>query len=190
MLWCCVNNTMQWICSSFQIVFPIRLFFGSKKAQTGATNHCQRWWMLKNKTELKNQKPKKTEITYYYLLYLTSLCGFFSHGQRDTAQILLSRGAKYVADKNGVTPLDLCVQVRSYFCIYMLLFILCWGLEVTISPSVWRSGWIRGNLWDSHSTSHQALLDPHPDDTEWRHKREHGIAIYIYIDIYICIFIF
>lgn len=33
-----------------------------------------------------------------------------SHGQRDTAQILLSRGAKYVADKNGVTPLDLCVQ--------------------------------------------------------------------------------
>ncbi|XP_039973738.1 E3 ubiquitin-protein ligase HACE1 isoform X2 [Xiphias gladius] len=33
-----------------------------------------------------------------------------SHGQRDTAQILLSRGAKYVADKNGITPLDLCVQ--------------------------------------------------------------------------------
>ncbi|XP_021169457.2 E3 ubiquitin-protein ligase HACE1 isoform X3 [Fundulus heteroclitus] len=34
-----------------------------------------------------------------------------SHGQRDTAQILLSRGAKYLADKNGITPLDLCVQV-------------------------------------------------------------------------------
>ncbi|XP_064802067.1 E3 ubiquitin-protein ligase HACE1 isoform X5 [Oncorhynchus masou masou] len=33
-----------------------------------------------------------------------------SHGQRDTAQILLSRGAKYLPDKNGVTPLDLCVQ--------------------------------------------------------------------------------
>ncbi|XP_013883279.1 E3 ubiquitin-protein ligase HACE1 [Austrofundulus limnaeus] len=33
-----------------------------------------------------------------------------SHGQRDTAQILLSRGAKYLADKNGTTPLDLCVQ--------------------------------------------------------------------------------
>uniref|UniRef100_A0AAV2MBP9 E3 ubiquitin-protein ligase HACE1 n=1 Tax=Knipowitschia caucasica TaxID=637954 RepID=A0AAV2MBP9_KNICA len=33
-----------------------------------------------------------------------------SHGQRDTAQILLSRSAKYLADKNGVTPLDLCVQ--------------------------------------------------------------------------------
>ncbi|XP_047455665.1 E3 ubiquitin-protein ligase HACE1 isoform X1 [Mugil cephalus] len=33
-----------------------------------------------------------------------------SHGQRDTAQILLSRGAKYLADKNGITPLDLCVQ--------------------------------------------------------------------------------
>ncbi|XP_060712589.1 E3 ubiquitin-protein ligase HACE1 [Hemiscyllium ocellatum] len=33
-----------------------------------------------------------------------------SHGQRDTAQILISRGAKYLADKNGVTPLDLCVQ--------------------------------------------------------------------------------
>uniref|UniRef100_A0A3P9JW09 E3 ubiquitin-protein ligase HACE1 n=1 Tax=Oryzias latipes TaxID=8090 RepID=A0A3P9JW09_ORYLA len=36
-----------------------------------------------------------------------------SHGQRDTAQILLSRGAKYLPDKNGVTPLDLCVQVRQ-----------------------------------------------------------------------------
>ncbi|XP_029359393.1 E3 ubiquitin-protein ligase HACE1 isoform X2 [Echeneis naucrates] len=33
-----------------------------------------------------------------------------SHGQRDTAQILLSRGAKYLADENGITPLDLCVQ--------------------------------------------------------------------------------
>ncbi|XP_030637843.1 E3 ubiquitin-protein ligase HACE1 isoform X2 [Chanos chanos] len=33
-----------------------------------------------------------------------------SHGQRDTAQILLQRGAKYLPDKNGVTPLDLCVQ--------------------------------------------------------------------------------
>uniref|UniRef100_A0A7N6AKU1 E3 ubiquitin-protein ligase HACE1 n=1 Tax=Anabas testudineus TaxID=64144 RepID=A0A7N6AKU1_ANATE len=33
-----------------------------------------------------------------------------SHGQRDTAQILLSRGAKYLADKNGITPLELCVQ--------------------------------------------------------------------------------
>ncbi|XP_015206541.1 E3 ubiquitin-protein ligase HACE1 isoform X1 [Lepisosteus oculatus] len=33
-----------------------------------------------------------------------------SHGQRDTAQILLSRGAKYLPDKNGITPLDLCVQ--------------------------------------------------------------------------------
>uniref|UniRef100_UPI00398E5137 E3 ubiquitin-protein ligase HACE1 isoform X2 n=1 Tax=Pristiophorus japonicus TaxID=55135 RepID=UPI00398E5137 len=33
-----------------------------------------------------------------------------SHGQRDTAQILISRGAKYLPDKNGVTPLDLCVQ--------------------------------------------------------------------------------
>ncbi|CAL8357211.1 unnamed protein product [Arctogadus glacialis] len=33
-----------------------------------------------------------------------------SHGQRDTAQILLSRAAKYLPDRNGVTPLDLCVQ--------------------------------------------------------------------------------
>lgn len=39
-----------------------------------------------------------------------------SHGQRDTAQILLSRGAKYLPDKNGVTPLDLCVQVRRHLC--------------------------------------------------------------------------
>uniref|UniRef100_A0A8C2F984 E3 ubiquitin-protein ligase HACE1 n=1 Tax=Cyprinus carpio TaxID=7962 RepID=A0A8C2F984_CYPCA len=36
-----------------------------------------------------------------------------SHGQRDTAQILLLRGAKYLPDKNGVTPLDLCVQLRQ-----------------------------------------------------------------------------
>ncbi|XP_078068547.1 E3 ubiquitin-protein ligase HACE1 isoform X2 [Mustelus asterias] len=36
-----------------------------------------------------------------------------SHGQRDTAQILISRGAKYLPDKNGVTPLDLCVQLRQ-----------------------------------------------------------------------------
>ncbi|KAM4771819.1 E3 ubiquitin-protein ligase HACE1 isoform 3-T3 [Rhinophrynus dorsalis] len=33
-----------------------------------------------------------------------------SHGQRDTAQILLLRGAKFLPDKNGVTPLDLSVQ--------------------------------------------------------------------------------
>ncbi|KAM8954066.1 E3 ubiquitin-protein ligase HACE1 isoform 2-T2 [Pelodytes ibericus] len=33
-----------------------------------------------------------------------------SHGQRDTAQILLLRGAKYLPDKNGISPLDLCVQ--------------------------------------------------------------------------------
>uniref|UniRef100_A0A672MVQ3 E3 ubiquitin-protein ligase HACE1 n=1 Tax=Sinocyclocheilus grahami TaxID=75366 RepID=A0A672MVQ3_SINGR len=36
-----------------------------------------------------------------------------SHGQRDTAQILLLRGAKYLPDKNGVTPLDLCVVVMA-----------------------------------------------------------------------------
>uniref|UniRef100_A0A8C5C1H0 E3 ubiquitin-protein ligase HACE1 n=1 Tax=Gadus morhua TaxID=8049 RepID=A0A8C5C1H0_GADMO len=36
-----------------------------------------------------------------------------SHGQRDTAQILLSRAAKYLPDRNGVTPLDLCVQLRQ-----------------------------------------------------------------------------
>uniref|UniRef100_A0A9J8A3H3 E3 ubiquitin-protein ligase HACE1 n=2 Tax=Cyprinus carpio TaxID=7962 RepID=A0A9J8A3H3_CYPCA len=36
-----------------------------------------------------------------------------SHGQRDTAQILLLRGAKYLPDKNGVSPLDLCVQLRQ-----------------------------------------------------------------------------
>ncbi|CAN0294279.1 unnamed protein product [Lampetra planeri] len=33
-----------------------------------------------------------------------------SHGQRDTAQILLTRGARFLADRNGVTPIDLCVQ--------------------------------------------------------------------------------
>ncbi|XP_023239346.1 E3 ubiquitin-protein ligase HACE1-like [Centruroides sculpturatus] len=33
----------------------------------------------------------------------------FRHGQRDTAQILLSRGAKFTADYSGKTPLDLCV---------------------------------------------------------------------------------
>lgn len=56
---------------------------------------------------------------------------FCSHGQRDTAQILLSRGAKYLADKNGITPLDLCVQVRfsppfhTFFPLSVVLFILC-----------------------------------------------------------------
>lgn len=47
------------------------------------------------------------------LVYLSITVFSFSHGQRDTAQILLSRGAKYLADKNGVTPMDLCVQVRA-----------------------------------------------------------------------------
>ncbi|XP_036442266.1 E3 ubiquitin-protein ligase HACE1 isoform X1 [Colossoma macropomum] len=41
-----------------------------------------------------------------------------SHGQRDTAQILLLRGAKYLPDKNGITPLDLCVQVSSIYSVH------------------------------------------------------------------------
>lgn len=50
---------------------------------------------------------------------------FFSHGQRDTAQILLSRGAKYIADNNGITPLDVCVQVSvSFLSIFFSLPIL------------------------------------------------------------------
>ncbi len=56
---------------------------------------------------------------------------FCSHGQRDTAQILLSRGAKYLADKNGVTPLDLCVQasyspLSVFSCtVHFLCSVLC-----------------------------------------------------------------
>lgn len=49
-----------------------------------------------------------------------------SHGQRDTAQILLMRGAKYLPDKNGITPLDLCVQV-----LISILFFPCEILSVT-----------------------------------------------------------
>lgn len=52
---------------------------------------------------------------------------FFSHGQRDTAQILLSRGAKYIADNNGVTPLDVCVQVSISFLSILSLFGLCYS---------------------------------------------------------------
>lgn len=47
-----------------------------------------------------------------------------SHGQRDTAQILLSRGAKYLPDKNGITPLELCVQVSSH-CLWSRLCLSC-----------------------------------------------------------------
>lgn len=50
---------------------------------------------------------------------------FFSHGQRDTAQILLSRGAKYIADNNGITPLDVCVQVSVSFLSIFFLFLFC-----------------------------------------------------------------
>lgn len=48
----------------------------------------------------------------------------YSHGQRDTAQILLLRGAKYLSDKNGVTPLDLCVQVCCSYIFLALYFII------------------------------------------------------------------
>ena len=64
-----------------------------------------------------------------YCLYW-NLPFFCSHGQRDTAQILLSRSAKYLADKNGITPLDLCVQVsichlnRSSSPLCVVLFML------------------------------------------------------------------
>lgn len=37
---------------------------------------------------------------------------FFSHGQRDTAEILLTKGAAFLTDNNGMTPLDRCVEVN------------------------------------------------------------------------------
>ena len=53
---------------------------------------------------------------YYHLVLLSAhhnyiyiLC--FSNGQHETAYILLSRGAKFLSDSNGNTPMDLCVQV-------------------------------------------------------------------------------
>lgn len=35
-----------------------------------------------------------------------------SHGQTDTAQILLQRSAKFLTDDRGESPLSLCVQVE------------------------------------------------------------------------------
>jgi len=58
-----------------------------------------------------------------------------SHGQRDTAQILLMRGAKYLPDKNGITPLDLCVQVLSLATLFF-----CESLSLTtVSPDLFYS---------------------------------------------------
>lgn len=47
------------------------------------------------------------------LYYLNAFILVFSHGQRDTAAILLQRGAKFMSDKNGKTPLDVSVEVSS-----------------------------------------------------------------------------
>ncbi|XP_054248976.1 E3 ubiquitin-protein ligase HACE1 isoform X3 [Indicator indicator] len=55
----------------------------------------------------KGANPNYQDISGCTPLHLAARNG---HGQRDTAQILLMRGAKYLPDKNGVTPLDLCVQ--------------------------------------------------------------------------------
>ncbi|XP_029359396.1 E3 ubiquitin-protein ligase HACE1 isoform X4 [Echeneis naucrates] len=55
----------------------------------------------------KGANPNYQDISGCTPLHLAARNG---HGQRDTAQILLSRGAKYLADENGITPLDLCVQ--------------------------------------------------------------------------------
>ncbi|KAM4771820.1 E3 ubiquitin-protein ligase HACE1 isoform 4-T4 [Rhinophrynus dorsalis] len=51
--------------------------------------------------------PNYQDISGCTPLHLAARNG---HGQRDTAQILLLRGAKFLPDKNGVTPLDLSVQ--------------------------------------------------------------------------------
>ncbi|XP_074752201.1 E3 ubiquitin-protein ligase HACE1 isoform X7 [Athene noctua] len=55
----------------------------------------------------KGANPNYQDISGCTPLHLAARNG---HGQRDTAQILLMRGAKYLSDKNGITPLDLCVQ--------------------------------------------------------------------------------
>ncbi|KAM9382792.1 E3 ubiquitin-protein ligase HACE1 isoform 4-T4 [Phaethornis superciliosus] len=55
----------------------------------------------------KGANPNYQDISGCTPLHLAARNG---HGQRDTAQILLMRGAKYLPDKNGITPLDLCVQ--------------------------------------------------------------------------------
>lgn len=66
------------------------------------------------------------------VLTLSSL--LHSHGQRDTAQILLMRGAKYLPDKNGVTPLDLCVQVLNQQ--HSSLVAFCHQLQCQLISSV------------------------------------------------------
>ncbi|XP_017654542.1 E3 ubiquitin-protein ligase HACE1 isoform X1 [Nannospalax galili] len=55
----------------------------------------------------KGANPDYQDISGCTPLHLAARNG---HGQRDTAQILLLRGAKYLPDKNGVTPLDIYVQ--------------------------------------------------------------------------------
>nr|XP_029478406.1 E3 ubiquitin-protein ligase HACE1 [Oncorhynchus nerka] len=63
-----------------------------------------------HKTTVQCLLDSGADINRPYCSGATPLYFACSHGQRDTAQILLSRGAKYLPDKNGVTPLDLCVQ--------------------------------------------------------------------------------
>lgn len=41
-----------------------------------------------------------------------------SHGQHDSLDILLRRGAKFAVDNFGKTPLDLCLEVSLFLYLY------------------------------------------------------------------------
>lgn len=41
-----------------------------------------------------------------------------SHGQHDSGDILLRRGAKFAGDNFGKTPLDLCLEVSLFLYLY------------------------------------------------------------------------
>lgn len=41
-----------------------------------------------------------------------------SHGQHDSGDILLRRGAKFAGDNFGKTPLDLCLEVSLFLNLY------------------------------------------------------------------------
>ena len=79
-------------------------------------------------------KPKKMEGTHFTLLageeasvcfvcscvrisefiFRNKLVCWDRHGQVKCVRMLLGKGAKVLADKNGVSSLELCAQVRVY----------------------------------------------------------------------------
>ena len=55
----------------------------------------------------------KKSIWKHFTVYSNLMFVIFSHGQHDTAAILLQRGARFVANGDHKNPLDLCVEVTT-----------------------------------------------------------------------------